>query len=137
MSPSLGRPILISGPYGLWMLGHETPFGIQMSIENFDGLSEGRDFCRRLGITPGIEIQGKIVSQRDVEILIAVSRGVHSMAMLAATLGTSIPAVRESSERMEAMGVTITSHHKKVGKREVFLTEEGSRMSASLIAGGL
>lgn len=137
MSSALGDPILVPGPYGLWMLGHTTPFGVQTSIENFRDLAEGRDFCLQKRMRMDIEIDCVRITYRQAAIIVAAFRDVTSIKGMSLLIGTSIAAIRRCVDQLTSEGLVFSTDDKVVGSRTVTLTDAGLHLAKRLEAEGL
>jgi DNA-binding MarR family transcriptional regulator len=135
---SLGRPVVVPGPGGYWLLGHETPSGIQTSIENFVTVMEARDWCRRHNIAFRVDLQGATLSETQIAVMLACGEKGERIAGVDAAAKTSIATVRKHAETLSRRGLMTLSpgvDRQRVGDRFVGLTTAGARVLKGALHG--
>lgn len=138
MKTDFSAPVLVPGPYGYWMLGHVTPYGIQTDIQNFGSLDEGRRWCEQRGIRPRMEVSGSMLTFRQARLLSAVLReGPDTIEAVAHRLKTSIAAAREDAEHLAASGLFDLQTAGRVGLWRMAATASGEAVGQELVAGGV
>jgi len=133
---SLGKPIIVPGPAGYWLLGHQTKHGIQTSIENFQTIREARDFCDRHKMTASVDLVSARVTFTDCAVLCAsVTCAGVALKVAAKASHTSVAAAAKSVERLSAAGMASLappSAGNKIGDHVLVPTEAGIAMAAFL-----
>lgn len=127
----IGRPLIVLGPYGHWLLGHQTRSGIQTSIENFVSVMEARDWCNKHRIPFRVDLDGTVLTERQINIMTACGMEPSRMAAVAAAAKTSIAAVRKQSEALQKKGLMNLApniERQRIGDRHVHLTATGAKV---------
>lgn len=134
---SMGKPIIVPGPAGYWLLGHETKHGIQTSIENFSSITDAKRFCDRHGMRASVDLVAAKVTFTDCAVLCATATMCGGKLKDAARAAkTNVSMARKSAQRLVGAGlasVEAPATGSKPGDHVIRLTEGGLGMASALI----
>ena len=130
----LGSPVIVPGSNGLMQLAHRTKFGLQTSIENFNGLKEARDFLTLHKMRAVFEVDGGKLSDKECALIVAMRGSTETVGDLAVAL-TSTPAwVGKAVKKLTTAGLACQIHAAKKRKLDVVaLTDAGRALRVRMV----